>query len=228
MCMACCLTVPLCPTADSCAVVIRAALPATANSINLAEVELFDLAGIRIPTDQLQLSMSSIFNASSEYSPFTCNDGNIGSFCSSGNAYDGLDLQPWLRIQYSCPTGETSLSHVVVVNRFGCCYERIMDYKLEFVNAAGVVDRPSYRFASADERYNITAQASSGLVFAPPPPMIPAGAGMLVPQEYRLNSQPAAMSCCYVYVRARTVFDCVLLLVQALHTWDNCLNALSA
>ncbi len=55
------------------------------------------------------------------------------------------------------PSGRTSLSKVVVVNRQNCCQQRINSFGLDFVNAAGAVDRfPTYAFAGSQMSYTIT------------------------------------------------------------------------
>lgn len=150
------------------------------NSINLADVELYDAANVMLPRQQLSFSLSTTYYGYPDYAPNQCNDGNLYTICHTGNAIEMGDNQPWLRIDYNCVGGSTSLSRVLVINRDGCCQERIMDYQMEFLNVAGVADMATYRFASVQPTYNIPVVLPSP-PSPPRPPPWPRVAGMCQP-----------------------------------------------
>ena len=80
-----------------------------------------------------------------------CIDGNVNSFCHS------LDQDsPWLSVQL--PAGST-VSHVVVHNRYGMGQARLSPFQLWVGAYAGDVDSPT---SSACGINNLTAPATPG------------------------------------------------------------------
>lgn len=127
--------------------------------LHLAEVELFDLAGLRIPrslTTATLTSRAADATTHMQYTAAKCNNGNPNTTCQSLDP-GLLDPYPTLRVYYPCGSGPTSLSRVLVLNRQDCCQERLTAYTLDFVNALGALDRASYKFNETRLTFNITA-----------------------------------------------------------------------
>ncbi len=142
------------PHAATCSIVVHGNLPISAE-LNLAEVALYDLAGARIPRSRITAATSSTYAwVNVDTSAASVLDGRNSSIVHTYSASSG-DWDPTLRIMYPCPQGMTSLSNVVVVNREGCCQDRIVGYRMDFLNAAGRQDRDSYMFTQAQASYNI-------------------------------------------------------------------------
>jgi hypothetical protein len=160
-----CATTPVFPAdsamrlliAGTCSVVVHGDLPNGAH-INLAEVELYDLSGARIHRSRMNASTSSLFLwAGADVTALAAIDGATWTVCHTNSAYSSPpDWDPTLTVTYPCPSGQTSLSRVVVVNRQDCCQQSIVGYRMDFLNAAGRQDRASYRFANAISSYTIT------------------------------------------------------------------------
>jgi hypothetical protein len=147
--------------------------------IQLAEVELYDPSGAKMPTSSLQLAMSSTYNWNNNPNnprpAALCNDGSYTTLCHSENPSSG-DPWPWLAATYPCPEGSTSLSKVVVVNRHDCqaCWFTIDAYSLVFYNAAGEQDVPPIRISSVGSTlrsYSINMPAP--IKRPPPAPALP-------------------------------------------------------
>jgi hypothetical protein len=81
--------------------------------IQLAEVELYDPSGAKMPTGSLQLAMSSTYNWNNNPNnprpAALCNDSSYTTLCHSENPSSG-DPWPWLAATYPCPEGSTSLA----------------------------------------------------------------------------------------------------------------------
>jgi hypothetical protein len=153
-------TLPLPATpAAMCALAIRPTSAAT-TSINVAEVELYDVSGARIPTDRMPITMSSVLMGDG---PAKCKDGNAGSLCHSLDPASG-DSSPVLRAFYPCSGGRSGLSKVVVVNRQDCCRDRLDQFTLDFLTPAGTLDWPaSYTFSGARASHTIAVGSESAL-----------------------------------------------------------------
>ncbi len=122
--------------------------------LNLGEVELYGPTGARMPESWLQATLSSTYTSWSVdmWKASNAIDGNPDS---NVHSQDG-DTNPSLTITYPCPTGTTSLSRVVVVNRRdGNVKDRINSYVLDFMNAINTRDRPWFRFSGGKDVYNI-------------------------------------------------------------------------
>ena len=133
--------------------------PNTPAFLHIADVELYNLAGARIPAASLSVSLSSTWMAATvNGSAANCNDGNLNTFCSSADGAPNT-TNPTLRITYPCADGVTALSRVVVFNRKDACncQGRIQYFSLYFISAQGVQDTTSFKFpASAELVYNVT------------------------------------------------------------------------
>jgi hypothetical protein len=62
---------------------------------------------------------------------------------------------PSMEVSYPCEDGATSLSRVLVKNRRDCCQERIIRFSMDFLNATGGEDRPSYEFKDGRITFSI-------------------------------------------------------------------------
>lgn len=137
-------------TAATCSVTIRRTSNSTTGAVlNLAEVQLFDASGTRIPRTQLTASLSSVYVQSGV--PWTadrCLDDDSTTVCSTNVS----DPDPWLTIGYPC---SARLSRVVGVNRNDCCANRILDFSLSVLNSTGARLWPDFRFATNQAQYEI-------------------------------------------------------------------------
>jgi hypothetical protein len=137
----------------------------TTPPLSLADVRLYNMAGNRLPRNQLTFITSStdIVMGSSINSAAMCNDGSSSTFCQTLSPSTG-DASPSLRVFYPCTAaGATSLSRVLVVNRQDCCQANVQHYKLDFLNAAGVPDMASFDFTDAQLRFSVPAVQQSEL-----------------------------------------------------------------
>lgn len=138
--------------------VIRETDNMTLSYINLAEVELYDTAFTKIPNFHLSASRSVAFFQDKPASQ--CIDGDLNKVCFSQNLAQ-TSMPPRLVIDYPCVDNRTALSAVLISNTMdSCCTSRIMDFTLEFVNAAGVVDRRQQLFTEAAETYLVNGTGS--------------------------------------------------------------------
>jgi hypothetical protein len=146
--------------AGLCRVVIRqTSYSASAlDLINLNEVQLFDANGA--PVQPTNPTLSSVFaDAYDTYSVNKCFDGNLSTICHTDPGQG--DNSPFLEIPYACPGGYTSLSRVLVANRFyPQTKDRINAFTLDFFDAARHKDRPSYTFAGGLANYTIWANSA--------------------------------------------------------------------
>jgi hypothetical protein len=128
-------------------VVIRPTQANVVDHLNLGEVELFDMAGQKLAPASLAFTLGSTHDYNSRASQ--CNDGNYATMCASQLS------PPTLTITYPC-AGPTSVSKVIVTNRVDCCKERIVKFTMDFLNATGNTDRPSYQFPTPQASYAVT------------------------------------------------------------------------
>jgi hypothetical protein len=137
--------------APRCSVVIRPTTPATATPLALAEVQLYDAAGVVLPRTSLSLHQTSTLLGMAAGS---CNDGSAGSACHTYSSGMG-DALPTLRVRYPCARGASGLSRVVVTNRADN-REWINGYTMDFLDASGAPDRPaSYPFSGSLAAYTV-------------------------------------------------------------------------
>jgi hypothetical protein len=132
--------------AGRCSVVIRPTQASVVDYLNLGEVELFDMAGQKLAPASLVFTLGSTWDNSGASQ---CNDGNPATTCHTQLT------TPTLAITYPC-AGPTSVSKVVVTNRVDCCKERIVKFTMDFLNATGNTDRPSYQFPTPQVSYAVT------------------------------------------------------------------------
>jgi hypothetical protein len=138
-------------------------------ALTIAEVRLYNLAGSRLPRSQLTFIMSSTATvAGRNASAALCNDDSSSTFCQTRSPSTG-DASPSLRVFYPCTAGASSLSRVLVVNRQECCQANLQQYRLEFLNSAGVPDMASYDFTQAQLKYTVSAVKQRESVTLSPP-----------------------------------------------------------
>jgi hypothetical protein len=156
------LLLPCIPFADPlCYVNIRLATGANNVILNVGEVELYHLVGARIPISELQVMMSSTYNDGGGTVPWQASNA-IDDNADTPTATMLGDPNPYLAVFYRCPSGITSVSRVVVVNRRDPVKEsvdRINSFELEHVTAFGIKDRPTFRFSGGQPVYNISQPA---------------------------------------------------------------------
>ncbi len=136
--------------------VIRPTQASVVDYLNLGEVELFDMAGQKLAPASLVFTLGSTLDS---YRSSNCNDGNPFTMCHT------LLTTPTLAITYPC-AGPTSVSKVIVTNRVDCCKDRIVKFTMDFLDATGKADRPSYQFPTTGPSYTVTVQGA-GAVTAP-------------------------------------------------------------
>jgi hypothetical protein len=143
----------------TCSVMVRADMPTAARAvcINLLEIILYNANGALIDSSLLSATSTSTYHNLLVARLIDGNDATMAHTWDSGNG----DGNPRMRVYYPCTSGSTSLSRVVVVNRKDCCSERINGFFLDFLNASGRVDRPSYQFAGSLGQFDITPGACS-------------------------------------------------------------------
>ncbi len=129
---------PLLP--GTCAVELRPTVPGAVANLGIAELELYDLRGARIPSSSLYYSISSTFDTSGTWDAKNCFDGNLATNCNAA----ANSINPTLKARYPCPSGSTSLSRVVVQNRQDCCQASLNGFSLYYFNSLGVADSPSF------------------------------------------------------------------------------------
>jgi hypothetical protein len=127
-------------------VVIRPTQASVVDYLNLGEVELFDMAGQKLAPASLVFTLGSTLDS---YRSSNCNDGNPFTMCHT------LLTTPTLAITYPC-AGPTSVSKVIVTNRVDCCKDRIVKFTMDFLDATGKADRPSYQFPTPQASYTVT------------------------------------------------------------------------
>jgi hypothetical protein len=129
-------------------------------------VQLYDINGALMPGSSLQAVMSSTYNDSGGTVPWQASNAIDGNADTPAHTMPG-DPNPTLTIAYRCPSGSSSVSSVVVVNRRDPLKEtvdRINSFELEHVNAVGIRDRPAFRFSGGQPVYNIS-QPAGGCCF---------------------------------------------------------------
>lgn len=148
--------------AATCAVLIHPTgpRPQYADTIALAEVELYDMAGVQLPDTTSSFQRSSVYALLKNPADTgaRCNDKDASTVCTS-NAGEVL---PMLRVSYPCLGGSSSISRVVVVNRMSCCWDLISRFDMDFVDASGALDRPSYYFSEGVAEYSIFTATTGG------------------------------------------------------------------
>ncbi len=123
-------------------------------SLYVAEIELYSAAGTRLSPDALSVTASSERSTTSPQVSIL--DRNPQTHSSTVSP---ADARPSLTISYPCPSGATGLSRVAVRNRDSTdplVTSRINDFQMDFLNASGSVDAPSFRFAGGNASYDIT------------------------------------------------------------------------
>ncbi len=149
-------------SAATCSVLIHPSYPRPqyADVISLAEVELYDSANLQVLGTVSSFQRSSVYSllSSATDSGAKCNDKDASTVCQSTAG----DVFPALRVSYPCLGGGTSLSRVVVVNRLTCCRELIGRFAMDFVDASGALDRPSYYFPEGQASYSIDTVTTGG------------------------------------------------------------------
>jgi hypothetical protein len=128
------------------------------SALSLAEIELYDAAGLRLPPASLNFTLTTAANNTINTGS-RCNDGRLDTLCNHTDS----DGSPMLRIGYPCTSGASSLSRVLVVNRQDCCQDRVQSFQVEFVNRAGVTDRPVYYFTEVISNYTIYTSDAGAL-----------------------------------------------------------------
>jgi hypothetical protein len=110
--------------------------------------------------DSLAVRASSVLDDTGLYWPPTlCADGDPTTYCSTYSSYLRRDMAPNITVRYPCHTGgSSSLSKVVVVPRRDA--NLLVYAALDFRNASGARDVPSYSFASAEPAYSIPLAAA--------------------------------------------------------------------
>ncbi len=105
--------------------------------------------------------------------PSLCADGDATTYCSTYSSYLGRDNNPNITVRYPCHTGgSSSLTRVVVVPRRE---ENLLVYAaLDFRNASGALDGPSFSFSTSQPTYAIPLVADPA---AGPAAAGPAAAG---------------------------------------------------
>lgn len=125
--------------------------------LNLGEVQLFGLDGAKMPPKDLKFALSSTHQIGTPLplSASNCNDGDVsGNYPNLCHTAEG-DSNPTLTISYPCQTGSTSLGRVDVTNRADGRQERINDYTMDFKNASGIKDQPSWVFSGSLPLYSV-------------------------------------------------------------------------
>lgn len=163
--------------AAMCSIQIELKVPQTPNPIlNLAEVRLFNRAGTQFPNNQLIATMSSTEGAISAVQ--YCFDGNLGlPICHSG--VTRWDPDPKLVVMYPC---SEELSKVEVVNRQDCCRDRINNFQMRFLDAAGAVMRQTFQFTGAESVYTVIPQGERAGWYS---------AGKALPAKAEQSSHPS-------------------------------------
>ena len=91
--------------------------------INLAEIQLYGINGLMIPTSMLSVSWSQAY---SELDPFplsNCFDGILTNFCHTADTCGNS----WIEV-----ISDTPIEQVVITNRVDCCGARIVGVQLEY------------------------------------------------------------------------------------------------
>ncbi len=125
------------------------------STLGLAEAEVYDISGAKVPTDRLKLTVSTLATGSSASA---CIDGNTSTICQTAAG----DPSPYLRIEYPCSGGVTEFSQVVVTNRKDCCQSSLGNFQMRMLNSAGVPDREDYAFAGSSAVYTVPGIGSGG------------------------------------------------------------------
>lgn len=143
-------------TPGYCSLRVRLTSADKIETLNLAEIQLFAGGGLRLLPVQLRAKMSTVRDLS--HSASKCIDGDLLTFCQTL----ATDVRPVLTIDYPCPTGHTSLTKVIVTNianqQMG---DRVNSFTLDFLDAGGLEDHPSYVFEGGKPLYAIDVAAIS-------------------------------------------------------------------
>jgi hypothetical protein len=152
---------PCMPTAATvCAVVIEPTTAGDIDYLNINEIQVFPAGSTSsIP---LTISMSSQYNELGEnLQAANCIDGNWLSTCSTYSTLDN-DTSPWLKVTYSCPSGQVEPGTKVVVTNRGFrgfdpgLESRLSKFTLHFHNSTGRIDGASYSLAGGKVEYSFT------------------------------------------------------------------------
>ncbi len=128
----------------------------------LSSAVLYGTDGQQLSPDVLTFSLSSVWQS---FRGSNCNDGDAGTICHTlgldGSTTPGTwDAHPTLTITYPC-NGSTDLTRVVVTNTpDSCCKDRILDYRISFLNSTGHKDQKTFYFSAVSDTY--TAQLAGG------------------------------------------------------------------
>jgi hypothetical protein len=109
----------------------------------------------------LEVRASSVLDYDGLYwPPSLCADGDATTYCSTFSSHLERDHNPNITVRYPCHTGgSSSLSRVVVVPRRE---ENLLVYAaLDFRNASGALDGPSFSFAKSQSTYAIPVVAAT-------------------------------------------------------------------
>ncbi len=137
-----------------CAVVIEPTTAGVVDYLNINEIQVFPPG--RTARIGLTITMSSeYYDKGVHHKAARCIDGGNVSFCSTNSALEN-DPSPWLRVAYSCPSGQVEPgTKVVVINRPGF-ESRLSKFTLHFHNSTGRVAGASYSLAGAKAEYSFT------------------------------------------------------------------------
>ena len=107
---------------------IRVQLTGT-NNLSLAEVQVFGIGGVVVPTNVAQgklTSQSSTFPGYASAGAASAVDGNTdGNFQDGSVTATNLDPNPWWQVDLST---STAVNSIVIWNRTDCCSTRLSDY----------------------------------------------------------------------------------------------------
>jgi hypothetical protein len=107
---------------------VRVQLTGT-NNLSLAEVQVFGIGGVVVPTNVALgklTSQSSTFPGYASAGAASAVDGNTdGSFPDGSVTATNLDLNPWWQVDLSA---STAVSSIAIWNRTDCCSARLADY----------------------------------------------------------------------------------------------------
>lgn len=135
------------PAAPRCSVVIEpTAALASAVTLNLADVRLFDAGGVAINASEIAANLTTEFNNGTRVA--LCLDGSNSTFCATLP-----ELAPRMTLAYNCSRG---LSRVVVTNRLqACCKDAIGSFSMRFANASGARQYTDWTFAPGLDTFTI-------------------------------------------------------------------------
>lgn len=134
----------------TCSIKIRLTAGVDVTLLNIAEIQLFVKANVQLLPLNLQVVVSSVLDLL-----------RVGDHCLDGNLLSIFktavtDTNPHLIINYPCPSGNTELTRLVLVNILDELYRyRINHFTCDFYNAKGIKDCKSYVFTGAQCLYDI-------------------------------------------------------------------------